>query len=94
MRPERTFWEKVTVIHVFCAQGAFRGGDRFARHCYDVTRLDTAGFANAAIADSRLARIVADHKRVFFARRPRMAKSSTITLLSRVGVNSFPTTTR
>jgi Nucleotidyl transferase AbiEii toxin, Type IV TA system len=25
MRPERTFWEKATAIHVFCAQGAFRG---------------------------------------------------------------------
>jgi hypothetical protein len=27
MRPERTFWEKATAIHVFCAQGQFRGGD-------------------------------------------------------------------
>jgi hypothetical protein len=27
MRPERTFWEKATAIHVFCAQGSFRGGD-------------------------------------------------------------------
>ena len=26
MRPERTFWEKATAIHVFCAQGSFRGG--------------------------------------------------------------------
>ena len=32
MRPERTFWEKATAIHVFCAQGSFRGGDRYARH--------------------------------------------------------------
>ena len=69
MRPERTFWEKATAIHVFCAQGAFRGGDRFARHWHDVTRLDAAGFADAAIADSRLARAVADHKSVFFAEK-------------------------
>ena len=69
MRPERTFWEKVTAIHVFCAQGAFRGGDRFARHWHDVTRLDAAGFADAAIADSGLARAVADHKSVFFAEK-------------------------
>ncbi|MBT9459747.1 MAG: nucleotidyl transferase AbiEii/AbiGii toxin family protein, partial [Burkholderiaceae bacterium] len=40
MRAERTFWEKATAIHVFCAQGVFRGGDRFARHWHDVTRLD------------------------------------------------------
>ena len=69
MRPERTFWEKATAIHVFCAQGSFRGGDRFARHWHDVTRLDAAGFADAAIADSGLARAVADHKSLFFAEK-------------------------
>ncbi len=66
MRPERTFWEKATAIHVFCAQGAFRGGDRFARHWHDLTRLDATGFADAAITDKALARAVADHKSVFF----------------------------
>jgi len=69
MRAERTFWEKAIAIHVFCAQGAFRGGDRFARHWHDVTRLDAAGFADAAIADLGLARAVADHKSVFFAEK-------------------------
>ena len=51
MRPERTFWEKATAIHVFCAQGSFRGGDRYARHWHDVTRLDAAGFADSAAKD-------------------------------------------
>ena len=69
MRAERTFWEKATAIHVFCAQGEFRGGDRFARHWHDVTRLDAAGFADAAIADKALARAVAEHKAVFFAEK-------------------------
>lgn len=69
MRAERTFWEKATAIHVFCAQGAFRGGGRFARHWHDVTRLDTAGFAAAAIADKALALAVADHKSVFFVEK-------------------------
>ena len=69
MRPERTFWEKATVIHVFCAQGEFRGGDRFARHWHDVSRLDAAGFAAKAIADQALARAVADHKSMFFAEK-------------------------
>lgn len=69
MRAERTFWEKATAIHVFCAQGEFRGGDRFARHWHDVTRLDAAGFADAAIADKALAQAVADHKNVFFAEK-------------------------
>ncbi|MHB8563282.1 MAG: nucleotidyl transferase AbiEii/AbiGii toxin family protein [Acidiferrobacteraceae bacterium] len=69
MRAERTFWEKATAMHVFCARGAFRGGGRFARHWHDVARLDTAGFAATALADRVLARAVADHKSAFFAER-------------------------
>jgi hypothetical protein len=69
MRAERTFWEKATAIHTFCAQGAFRGGDRFARHWHDIARLDTAGFADAAVADKGLATAVADHKSIFFAEK-------------------------
>jgi len=69
MRAKRTFWEKATAIHVFCAQGVFRGGDRFARHWHDVTRLDAAGFADSAIADTALAKAVADHKSIFFAEK-------------------------
>lgn len=67
MRPDRTFWEKATAIHVFCAQGSFRGGARFARHWHDVTRLDAAGFADSAARDRELALAVAAHKGVFFA---------------------------
>lgn len=69
MRAERTFWEKVTAIHVFCAQGVFRGGERFARHWHDVVRLDAAGFVDAAIADTVLSKSVADHKSIFFAEK-------------------------
>ena len=69
MRAERTFWEKATAIHVFCAQGVFRGGDRFARHWHDVTRLDIAGFADSAISDTALAKAVAGHKSIFFAEK-------------------------
>ncbi len=67
MRPERTFWEKATAIHVYCAQGSFRGGARFARHWHDVTRLDAAGFVDRAAADRTLAESVAAHKSIFFA---------------------------
>ena len=69
MRPERTFWEKATAIHVFCEQGKFRGGERFARHWHDITRLNLAGFADKAIADKNLAGAVADHKSIFFAEK-------------------------
>ena len=40
-----------------------------AERLHDVTRLDAAGFAAAAIVDKALARAVADHKSVFFAEK-------------------------
>jgi Nucleotidyl transferase AbiEii toxin, Type IV TA system len=58
---------EVSFPHVFCAQGSFRGGARFARHWHDVTRLDAAGFADTAVADRALAQAVAAHKSIFFA---------------------------
>ena len=69
MLPARTFWEKATAIHVFCEQREFRGGERFARHWHDLTRLDRAGIAGAAIADRSLALAVARHKSAFFAEK-------------------------
>ena len=66
MRPERTFWEKATAMHVYCAQGAFRGGNRFSRHWHDITRLDAAGLVDAAIRDPEVGLAVARHKSVFF----------------------------
>lgn len=69
MRPERTFWEKATAIHVFCQGGRFRGAERFSRHWYDVASLDRAGFVASAIADRDLAQRVARHKSIFFPER-------------------------
>ena len=70
MRPQRTFWEKATAVHVFCEQREFRGGgDRFARHWHDLSRLDQAGIADKALADHALALAVARHKAIFFAER-------------------------
>lgn len=69
MRPERTFWEKATAVHVYCRQGEFRGGERFSRHWHDLARLDRAGMADLAIADRRLALAVAKHKSMFFSEK-------------------------
>jgi hypothetical protein len=66
MRPERTFWEKATAIHVFCLGGKFRGDDRVSRHWHDVVALDQAGYAATAIADRAVATKVARHKNAFF----------------------------
>ena len=71
MRAERTFWEKATAIHVYCLRGAYRGGDRYARHWSDLVALDVSGIADAALADRALAEAVAQHKDMFFAEKDR-----------------------
>ncbi|MEX0802343.1 MAG: nucleotidyl transferase AbiEii/AbiGii toxin family protein [Candidatus Binatia bacterium] len=68
MRVERTFWEKAAAAHVYCLQGRARG-DRFARHWYDLVRLDEAGLADAALKDRDVAMAVARHKAMFFAEK-------------------------
>ncbi len=66
MRAERTFWEKATAIHVYCLKGEFRGGERFARHWYDLIALNKSGIADRAINDPLIAKAVAQHKTRFF----------------------------
>lgn len=68
MKAERTFWEKATAIHVFCVQGKLKG-ERFARHWYDLVRLDDARIAEKALQDRKLAAIVAEHKSWFFSEK-------------------------
>ena len=65
MKPERTFWEKATAVHVICSGGKTRG-ERFSRHLHDLVKLDDAGVAASAIADRDLAMAVAEHKSAFF----------------------------
>jgi Nucleotidyl transferase AbiEii toxin, Type IV TA system len=69
MLPKRTFWEKATAIHVFCARGI--EGDRISRHWHDLVRLDDKGFAQAAFDDPALAKEVADWKGKFFRTKDR-----------------------
>ena len=65
MRAERTFWEKATAAHVYCLQGRLRS-DRFARHWYDLARLEDAGLVQRALVDRETANAVAAHKAMFF----------------------------
>ena len=65
MRVERTIWEKATAAHVYCLQGRLRG-ERFARHWYDLARLDSVGLTEQALTDREIANSVAAHKAMFF----------------------------
>lgn len=67
MLPKRTFWEKATAVHVYCAREA--EGDRYSRHWHDLVRLDDAGYAQAAFDDRALATEVAEFKSRFFRAR-------------------------
>jgi len=67
LAPERTFWEKATVLHAWHhapADKAFR--DRQSRHYYDVVRLYEKGIGKEALRDTDLLLKVAEHKAVFF----------------------------
>ena len=65
MLPERTFWEKATLMHVYCLQGRVRG-ERWSRHWHDLVRLDNTGIGARALANRELALSVARHKAMFF----------------------------
>ena len=65
MQIERTFWEKATAAHVYCLQHRLRA-ERFARHWYDLARLDDAGLTEPALVDRAIANAVVAHKAIFF----------------------------
>jgi len=65
--PERTFWEKVTILHAWYhapAEKVLR--DRQSRHYYDVSRMYEHGIGRKAMKDTSLLIAVAKHKEVFF----------------------------
>jgi hypothetical protein len=65
MSVARTFWEKATAAHVFCAQARVRG-ERYARHWHDLAAIGRSSHFAAAIADREVAKAVAEHKSLFF----------------------------
>jgi hypothetical protein len=71
VKPERTFWDKIVILHGLRQwhdrRGELRhGGQRVSRHYYDVHQLMQAGEASRWQADSALALDCARHARLFF----------------------------
>lgn len=65
---ERTFWEKVTILHSwYHAEQSRPLRDRQSRHYFDVYKLYQSPIGARALADLGLLRSVAQHKSVFFA---------------------------
>ena len=65
MKIERTFWEKVTALHVFCKQGELRG-EHISRHWYDVAILTTKPRVSDSWKDKFWLEQVVRHKTMFF----------------------------
>ena len=68
---ERTFWDKIVILHSQRAWFEHRGslrrqGQRISRHYYDVHRLAQTGILDSALAQPDLARDCARHARMFF----------------------------
>jgi len=61
----RTFWEKATAAHVFCAQGRIRS-ERYARHWHDLAAIARSPHFATVLADRAVATTVARHKSCFF----------------------------
>ncbi|MFT3778293.1 MAG: nucleotidyl transferase AbiEii/AbiGii toxin family protein [Ottowia sp.] len=71
VKPERTFWDKVVILHGLRQwherRGELRhGGQRVSRHYYDVHQMMRSGEATQWAADHALALDCARHARLFF----------------------------
>ena len=67
LSPARTFWEKVTLIHVECHRGRLAASPRrLSRHWFDLACLARHDTGRAALADRALLEDVVRHKTVFF----------------------------
>lgn len=68
MSVTRTFWEKATAAHVYCAQGRIRG-ERYARHWHDLAAILRSPHFATAVKDREVARAVAEHKSHFVSEK-------------------------
>lgn len=65
--PVRTFWEKVTLIHVECHRGRLTGApERLSRHWYDLAQLSQSWVKSNALQDKALLNDVLMVKKAFF----------------------------
>lgn len=68
MSVARTFWEKATAAHVFCAQGRVRS-ERYARHWHDLAAIARSRHFASVIGEHAVADTVACHKSYFFVEK-------------------------
>lgn len=65
--PERTFWEKATLIHVECHRDKLNTNpERLSRHWYDLAKLSQSWVGGKALSNQKLLEDVILHKKAFF----------------------------
>ena len=84
VKPERTFWEKITILHreAFRLNGNFPS--RYSRHYYDIERLASSKVKTKAFSNLDILRKVVDFKSKFYpsnVARYNLAKPGTIKLI-------------
>ena len=69
LRPDRTFWEKVTILHAENTRNEperIHKRNRMSRHLYDIVKLFESEFGKEALSNRDLLETVVKHKTVFF----------------------------
>lgn len=68
LNPERTFWEKITLLHMLAHQNVDKLlQPRMARHYYDIYKLSNSSFMESAKKNASLLESVANHKSIYFS---------------------------
>ncbi len=69
LRPDRTFWEKATILHAENSKNEPSRIDKrnhMSRHIYDLVKLYTSEYGQMAISDLNLLADVVQHKSTFY----------------------------
>jgi hypothetical protein len=67
LAPERTYWEKATLIHAECnREKAKASAERLSRHWYDLFQLNRSEFGSAALSNTELLEEVVNQKNVLY----------------------------
>lgn len=90
MSVSRTFWEKATAAHVYCAQARLRG-ERFARHWHDLAAIARSSHFDRVVAERAVAQTVAAHKSCFFPEKDATGAWIDYGVATRGGLQIVPT---
>jgi hypothetical protein len=67
LSPQKTFWEKLTLIHYECNRPTLKDdADRISRHWYDVAKLSNNEIGSQAITNYELLKEVIKIKKTFY----------------------------